>query len=132
MKKLHRNYCTAVNGFEALKTFQVNPERFCCVLMGNYVQPPATEKLRLMSMPDINMPIMDGLESTRLIRKFERENHLKPVTIIAITGLASDSARDEAFASGLNVFLTRPVSLGQLVPVLKERVFEEAKVGIEL
>ncbi|KAH6951233.1 hypothetical protein BKA56DRAFT_605868 [Ilyonectria sp. MPI-CAGE-AT-0026] len=114
MKRLHKSYCTAVNGFEALKTFQLNPERFCCVLM------------------DINMPIMDGLESTRLIRKFERENHLKPVTIIAITGLASDSARDEAFASGLNVFLTRPVSLGQLVPVLKERVFDEAKVGIEL
>lgn len=35
MKRLHRNYRTAVNGFEALKTFQLNPERFCCVLMGN-------------------------------------------------------------------------------------------------
>ncbi|KAH7124866.1 hypothetical protein B0J13DRAFT_565739 [Dactylonectria estremocensis] len=114
MKRLHRNYCTAVNGFEALKTFQLNPKRFCCVLM------------------DINMPIMDGLESTRLIRKFEKENHLKPVTIIAITGLATDSARDEAFASGLDIFLTRPVSLGQLVPVLKERGFDEEKVGIEL
>ncbi|KAG6990732.1 Hybrid signal transduction histidine kinase B [Fusarium oxysporum f. sp. conglutinans] len=114
MKRLRINYRTAVNGFEALKTFQLNPERFCCVLM------------------DINMPIMDGLEATRLIRKFERENHLKPVTIIAITGLATDGARDEAFASGLDVFLTRPVSLGQLVPVLNERGVNEAKVRIEV
>ncbi|KAK2468586.1 hypothetical protein H9L39_19745 [Fusarium oxysporum f. sp. albedinis] len=98
-----------------------------------YLQPPdPTKKPRLMSMPDINMPIMDGLEATRLIRKFERENHLKPVTIIAITGLATDGARDEAFASGLDVFLTRPVSLGQLVPVLNERGVNEAKVRIEV
>jgi hypothetical protein len=34
MKRLRINYRTAVNGFEALKTFQLNPERFCCVLMG--------------------------------------------------------------------------------------------------
>ncbi|EWZ34082.1 hypothetical protein FOZG_12097 [Fusarium oxysporum Fo47] len=114
MKRLHRNYRTAVNGFEALKTFQLNPERFCCVLM------------------DINMPIMDGLEATRLIRKFEREYHLKPVTIIAITGLATDGARDEAFASGLDVFLTRPVSLGQLIPVLEERGVNEAKARIKV
>ncbi|KAK2471101.1 hypothetical protein H9L39_17332 [Fusarium oxysporum f. sp. albedinis] len=98
-----------------------------------YLQPPdPTKKPRLMSMPDINMPIMDGLEATRLIRKFERENHLKPVTIIAITGLATDGARDEAFASGLDVFLTRPVSLGQLVPVLNQRGVNEAKVRIEV
>ncbi|KAF5227725.1 hypothetical protein FANTH_14692 [Fusarium anthophilum] len=97
-----------------------------------YLQPlDPTEKPRLMSMPDINMPIMDGLEATRLIRKFERDNHLKPVTIIAITGLATDGARDEAFASGLDVFLTRPVSLGQLVPVLKERGVNEAKASTE-
>ncbi|KAM5370018.1 hypothetical protein ACJZ2D_008701 [Fusarium nematophilum] len=110
MKKLRRPYCTAVNGLEALTTFQQNAESFCCVLM------------------DINMPVMDGLESTRLIRKFERENHLKPVTIIAITGLASGSARDEAFASGLDVFLTRPVSMGQLFPVLKERGLGEPEL----
>jgi CheY-like chemotaxis protein len=85
-----------------------------------------------MSMPDINMPIMDGLEATRLIRKFEREYHLKPVTIIAITGLATDGARDEAFASGLDVFLTRPVSLGQLIPVLEERGVNEAKARIKV
>lgn len=78
------------------------------------------------------MPIMDGLESARLIRKFERESHLEPVTIIAITGLATDSARHEAFASGMDVFLTRPVSLGQLIPVLEEQVFNKTEAGIEL
>ncbi|KAF5010445.1 hypothetical protein FDECE_3414 [Fusarium decemcellulare] len=105
------NLRATINGLEALKTFQSDPKRFCCVFM------------------DINMPIMDGLESTRQIREFERENHLTPITIIAITGLATDSARNEAFASGMDVFLTRPVGLRQLIPVLEEKVFGSIEAG---
>lgn len=103
MKRFKRQHATAINGQEALDKFRLNPSMFCCILM------------------DINMPVMDGLESTRHIRKFERHHKLDPVTIIAITGLGSQSAREEAFASGLDLFLTRPVRMNELHNILKER-----------
>ncbi|ROT35569.1 hypothetical protein SODALDRAFT_337519 [Sodiomyces alkalinus F11] len=103
MKRLRREHCTATNGLEALETFTGSPDKFCCILM------------------DINMPVMDGLESTRKIRHFERSRQLPPVTVIAITGLGSQSDREEAFASGLDLFLTRPVRMGELFAILKER-----------
>lgn len=60
---------------------------------------------------DISMPIMDGLTSTREIRKYEQENGLRPSTIIAVTGAASNQAQKEASISGVDRFLTKPVPL---------------------
>ena len=65
------------------------------------------------------MPVMDGLTATREIRAIERD--LPPgsaATIIALTGLASANAQQEAFASGVNLFLTKPVLLKSLRPLL--------------
>ncbi len=64
------------------------------------------------------MPVMDGLESTRRIREFERSSKLKAATIIALTGLASASIQQEAFASGIDLFLTKPVRLKELDGIL--------------
>jgi CheY-like chemotaxis protein len=77
------------------------------------------------------MPVMNGFESTRRIRNFEKEyqnmldapakESYKPATIIALTGLASANAQHEAFGSGVDLFLAKPVRLQQLLPILKER-----------
>ncbi len=67
------------------------------------------------------MPVMDGLESTRLIREFERQNHLKPTIVIALTGLASASAQREAFASGIDIFLSKPVAFTELKHILDSK-----------
>ncbi|THW77154.1 hypothetical protein D6D19_02512 [Aureobasidium pullulans] len=67
---------------------------------------------------DISMPIMDGFEASRQIRAFEREKKLKPVVIIALTGLGSSEAQHEAFVSGINLFLTKPVRLKELTRLL--------------
>jgi len=66
------------------------------------------------------MPVMNGMDSTRAIRKLESEQGQKPVTIIALTGLASASARQEAFSSGINLFLTKPVSFNELREILND------------
>ena len=65
------------------------------------------------------MPIMDGMEAARLIRQFERQHNLQPVVIIALTGLGSSSTQEEAFASGIDLFLTKPVRLKELSRVLE-------------
>lgn len=69
------------------------------------------------------MPVMDGLESTRLIREFEQQQKLAPTMVIALTGLASASAQQEAFASGVNIFLTKPVPFKELRRILESKGF---------
>ncbi|KAL0932802.1 sensor histidine kinase response [Colletotrichum truncatum] len=103
MKRLHKRHTTASNGLEALQAYTNQPNRFCCILI------------------DITMPVMDGLEATRRIRKFERAHNLPPVVVIAITSLGSVGARQEGFASGMDLFLTRPVTMTELVRILKQR-----------
>lgn len=60
------------------------------------------------------MPLMDGLESTRKIRQLERAKSIKPATVIALTGLGSATIQREAIASGMDLFLTKPVDLKSL------------------
>ena len=63
---------------------------------------------------------MSGIESTRGIRKLERERGQKPAMIIALTGLASANIRQEAFSNGINLFLTKPVRFNELRKILKD------------
>lgn len=63
---------------------------------------------------------MDGLESSRNIRRFERENSLPPTSLIALTGAANPAARQEAFSSGVDLFLTKPVAMKSLKVMLED------------
>jgi CheY-like chemotaxis protein len=65
------------------------------------------------------MSVMDGLEATRLIREFERQHKLAPTLVIALTGLASANTQQEAFASGVDIFLTKPVRYAELGRIIE-------------
>jgi CheY-like chemotaxis protein len=75
----------------------------------------------LLIQPDISMPVMNGFEATRFIRSLENERaEQKPATIIALTGLSSTRDETEALTSGVDLFLTKPVSLKELSRLLDE------------
>lgn len=67
------------------------------------------------------MPVMDGFEATRRIRAFELEHQLNPTTIIGLSALASMGSQQEAYISGLDLFLTKPVRLKALEAILQSR-----------
>jgi CheY-like chemotaxis protein len=70
---------------------------------------------------DINMPQMDGYEATRRIRALEKRHRITPpATIIGLSGLGSEKARQDAFKAGMSMFLTKPVRLGELKRILGE------------
>ncbi|KAL4924573.1 putative sensor histidine kinase/response regulator [Aspergillus undulatus] len=72
---------------------------------------------------DISMPVMNGFEATRAIRAIEKERGSElsaPATIIALTGLSSSRDESEALASGLDLFLTKPVSFKEVSMLLDE------------
>lgn len=70
------------------------------------------------------MPVMDGLQSTREIRKWERlqqgQRQRPPAMIIALTGLGSATTRKEAFESGVSLFLTKPLRLKEMRNILDD------------
>jgi signal transduction histidine kinase/ligand-binding sensor domain-containing protein/DNA-binding response OmpR family regulator len=63
---------------------------------------------------DMQMPEMDGLEATRLIRKTAA---IQPV-IIAMTANAMKEDKDECMNAGMDDFLSKPVKLEELVNML--------------
>lgn len=64
---------------------------------------------------DVSMPVMNGFEATRAIRDFEDKTEARnPAMIIALTGLASGRDQAEGFASGCDIYLTKPVSFKEV------------------
>jgi CheY-like chemotaxis protein len=66
---------------------------------------------------------MDGFEATRQIRAIETERHVADddrAVIVALTGLGSSRDADKAFAAGVDMFLTKPVSFAELSKVLSQ------------
>lgn len=69
---------------------------------------------------DISMPVMDGLEATRLIR--ETGNGISQTPIIAVTAFHG-SYQDKALAAGCNEVLTKPLDFDALEAVVRKYLY---------
>ncbi len=74
---------------------------------------------------DIAMPIMDGIESTRVIRNYEKEMREKdpsytypPIKIIAVTAHVMMTDREKCLASGMDEYLAKPYRPKELTDVI--------------
>lgn len=99
LKKLGHEVEIAVNGQMAIDMFKVGT--YDVILM------------------DIQMPILDGLEATIAIRKYEEEKGLDKIKIIAITANALNEDKDKCFEVGMNEFITKPIQTEELKNVLR-------------
>src|ERR1044072_1379131 len=70
---------------------------------------------------DLNMPVMDGLETIKKFRKLEGEGDHTP--IVAITAYDVYGMEDAAKENGTNVYLTKPLDLEELDRALKDLGF---------
>ncbi len=75
---------------------------------------------------DMQMPVMDGLTATRVIR---RELGLTQVPIIVFSASVLPQERDQAIAAGATDFLSKPVDIEQLVAVLLRHRRSQANVA---
>jgi len=66
---------------------------------------------------DIRMPLMDGNEATRQIRKFNKE-----IIIIAQTAYGFSSDREKAIEAGCNDYISKPISKQILFEIINKHL----------
>jgi CheY-like chemotaxis protein len=114
LEKLGCSVVAVSNGIEVLEELQRFP--YAAILM------------------DCNMPEMDGIEATRLIRRREHDSNQKcpwksPVHIIALTASAMQGDREKCMAVGMDDYLSKPVRLGELQAALERWQLAPAAVA---
>ncbi|KAG4280401.1 hypothetical protein FPRO06_11734 [Fusarium proliferatum] len=112
MKKCGFSYEEAENGEEAVDTFKKST-------IGD-AEPGASVKKHFdYILMDISMPVMNGIEATKRIRKLEAEYKVPRTTVFALTGLASADARLDAMSAGVDLFLPKPVKFAELKTMIE-------------
>jgi len=99
LQKINANCDIASNGIEAFEMFKSND--YDLILM------------------DMYMPEMGGIESTKLIREFEKATANKPVFIVAVTANAFSEDRVACLDAGMNDFLSKPFKEAELMKIIK-------------
>lgn len=90
-------FSRACNGQEAVD--KVKKEHFDLILM------------------DVKMPVMDGLQATRLIKQ-----DMPDMPVVALTANAFDSDRQMALDAGCDEFLSKPINSAKCLEVIARLV----------
>ncbi|MFL6660312.1 MAG: CHASE domain-containing protein [Massilia sp.] len=95
LEQVHATVMVANNGKEAISLMLKH--RFDVILM------------------DVQMPVMDGYEATRMIRADPR---LRSAVVIAMTANAGQADRERCMEAGMDEFITKPISPNLLFEVI--------------
>ena len=102
MERLGHHLTVAGNGVEAIRKLREEP--FDIVLM------------------DIQMPVMDGIQATKVIRSFDEPWH--DIPIVALTAHAMAGHSDAYKAAGMNGFVSKPFNIDVLVSEMTKAIVE--------
>jgi len=100
LKKIGVTFDIANNGLEAIEKFKTN--KYDIILM------------------DENMPIMNGTEATKNIRRIEKEKNLSHITIVALTANSLEGDEEKFLKVGMDMYLSKPLNIRKLINVFEE------------
>ena len=69
---------------------------------------------------DCMMPVLDGFEATKAIRKLEKTKFMEKIPIIALTASVMNSEIQACFRSGMDDYLAKPFTKAQLIERLEK------------
>lgn len=104
LTKAGYNLDIAQTGKEAVDLFLSNPARFDLIFM------------------DINMPEMDGIQATRILR----EKGFAQIPIIAMTADALKEDQEKCLAAGMNDFISKPIKREVVFNMVRKWILKEA------
>jgi CheY-like chemotaxis protein len=85
---------TAENGFDAVRIFK--------------------EETPALVLMDVDMPVMNGLEATKAIRRYEIEENTVPIPIIGLAAPRREGERERCTSAGMNDHLPKPIKIDEL------------------
>ena len=91
----------ATNGKEAVELVEAGPDSFSMILM------------------DLQMPVMDGITATQLIRQNESSTD-RHIIIVALTANDSVGIQEQCIAAGMDDFVNKPSTLTKLSEILSK------------
>jgi PAS domain S-box-containing protein len=103
LRTLHKMGCEAEaanNGAEAIE--RISTSRYDVVLM------------------DVQMPHMDGIETTHHIRKREVDGDLPRMPVIAMTAHALSGDRERCMDGGMDGYITKPINISELSETIRQ------------
>jgi PAS domain S-box-containing protein len=75
---------------------------------------------------DLQMPVMDGFDASRLIREWEKEKKIKPTPIIAISAQTFLYRKNKAIDAGCTDFIEKPLKKEILLGILQKYCASES------
>ena len=91
----------AENGKQAVEMYTQNPDAYFMILM------------------DVQMPVMDGFEATKMIRTLEEKLNIH-IPIVAMTAHAMKGDKEKCLAVGMDHYLSKPVNPDELYSVVEK------------
>jgi signal transduction histidine kinase len=95
LKKMNLSATVAANGEEVLR--MIREKAFDLILM------------------DVRMPVLDGIETTKIIRAPESDIKNKTIPIIALTALAMQEDAEKCLKAGMDRYLTKPIHPDKII-----------------
>ncbi|MEN0039436.1 MAG: ATP-binding protein [Cellvibrio sp.] len=80
---------------------------------------------------DVQMPRMDGLTATRIIKEMETKSKKRPTPILGMTANALKEDRDRCMAAGMDDYISKPMRLDELSTKIKRLVENNRKTEVE-
>ncbi|HWV08937.1 MAG TPA: 7TM diverse intracellular signaling domain-containing protein [Pseudomonas sp.] len=111
-----------VQGFLKTRGYSIRLVANGLAAVDEYRRNPTAIQLVLM---DCEMPEMDGFEATRQIRRFERQNNIPAVPIVALTAHILDEHRQHGAEAGMDEFLGKPLDSAKLYSTLDRYLLDQ-------
>jgi signal transduction histidine kinase/CheY-like chemotaxis protein len=80
---------------------------------------------------DIQMPIMDGIKATEIIKEYELNNNLEHTPIVALTANALKGDRERLLNEGLDEYISKPIEMAELLYILHKFLSNKSTISLK-
>ncbi len=81
---------------------------------------------------DIQMPVVDGIEATKVIKEYQEKESLPKTPIIALTANALKGDRERLLKEGLDEYISKPIEMSELLYILHKFLSHKSSLNLEI
>ncbi|CAK69800.1 unnamed protein product (macronuclear) [Paramecium tetraurelia] len=109
LDRMKYTYLKAQSGQECIEILQnwYKNQDYCC----NWIK---------FIILDINMPYLNGYQTSKLVRQMEVEKQVKRCKIIGCSGFTDNESKRVGFESGMDIFISKPIEDKELQSALQQ------------